>query len=126
MDLTLTYFLTKAHLASLALEPEFDVSSSIAKAASQDVNLLQAQSKIVNMAKNNALSAMHLASSQVGFRERLVYLPGYYHFVSWHFSKGKYSIADAFFVSAPGALCWILVTADTAQESVLACRRSQR
>lgn len=82
MDLTLTYYLTKAHLGSLALEPEFNASTSVAKAASQDSRLLQAQSKIVNTAKSSALAAMKLAISQVGFRDRLVYLPVYYHFVS--------------------------------------------
>lgn len=82
MDLTLTYYLTKAHLGSLALEPEYNASASIAKAASKDSKLLQIQAQIVNIAKSSALAALNLAISQVGFRDRLIYLPGYYHFVS--------------------------------------------
>ena len=82
MDLTLTYYLTKAHLGSLALEPEYNASASVAKAASRDPKLLQAQSEIINTAKSSALAALNLAISPVGFRDRLIYLPGYYHFVS--------------------------------------------
>jgi len=82
MDLTLTYYLTKAHLGSLALEPEYNASASVAKAASKDTKLLQVQAQMINAAKSSALAAMNLAISQVGFRDRLVYLPGYYHFVS--------------------------------------------
>lgn len=81
MDLTLTYWLTKAHLGSLALEPEYSASASVAKVASQDPKLLQAQSKIITIAKVSALAALNLAISQVGFLDRLVYLPSYYHFV---------------------------------------------
>lgn len=81
MDLTLTYWLTKAHLGSLALEPEYSASATVAKAASQDPKLLQAQSKIITIAKVSALAALNLAINQVGFLDRLVYLPSYYHFV---------------------------------------------
>lgn len=81
MDLTLTYHLTKTHLGSLALEPEYHASPAISKAASRDHRLIQTQLQIINTAKSNAISALRLATSPVGFRDRLVYLPGFYHFV---------------------------------------------
>ena len=82
MDLTLTYYLTKAHLGSLALEPEYNASITVARAAAQDAKLLQSQTKVISVAKISALAALNLATSPVGFRDRLLYLPAYYHFVS--------------------------------------------
>jgi hypothetical protein len=96
MDLTLIYHLTKAHLGSLALEPEYNTSTFVAKAASNDAALLQAQSHIVNTAKYHALAALRLAINQVGFRDRLVYLPGYYHFVSADFEERSQTSIDLY------------------------------
>lgn len=131
MDLTLTYYLTKAHLGSLALEPEYNASASVAKAASRDPKLLQAQSEIINTAKSSALAALNLAISPVGFRDRLIYLPGYYHFVSSR--DGLSAAVDArlshsFWAlhSASWPLCWLSPAACPAQVAISTFRSSQR
>lgn len=81
MDLTLTYHLAKAHLGSLALEPEYHSRPAVAHAASRDPRLQQVQLQVINSAKSHALAALQLAVSPIAFRDRLVYLPGFYHFV---------------------------------------------
>lgn len=84
MDLTLTYYLAKAHLGTLALEPEYHASAAVARAASKEIRLIQFQTQIINTAKNNAISALQLAISRTGFRDRLIYLPSFYHFLLVH------------------------------------------
>ncbi|UZJ57239.1 hypothetical protein CBS101457_006559 [Exobasidium rhododendri] len=84
MDLTLTCYLAKSHLGSLALDPEYGTSIAVSKAASKETALLQVQAEIVNIAKVNALAALQLATSQVGFRDRLLHLPNLYHFLLGH------------------------------------------
>jgi Ni/Fe-hydrogenase subunit HybB-like protein len=84
LDLTLTYYLAKAHLGSLALEPEYHANAAVARATSKEFRLIQFQTQIINTAKNNAISALQLAISRTGFRDRLIYLPSFYHFLLVH------------------------------------------
>lgn len=81
MDLTITHHLARAHLGSLAVEPEYHARPAVAQAAARDPRLVQMQVHIVSGAKVHAMAALELATSTVGFRDRLVYLPGFYHFV---------------------------------------------
>lgn len=80
----MTYYLVKAHLGSLALEPEYHANAAIARAASREIRLIQTQTQIINTAKSNAVSALQLAISRTGFRDRLIYLPSFYHFLLVH------------------------------------------
>ena len=84
LDLTLTYYLAKAHLGSLALEPEYHAIPAVSRAASKEIRLIQVQTQIVQTAKNSAISAMQLSISRTGFRDRLIYLPSFYHFLLVH------------------------------------------
>jgi hypothetical protein len=84
LDLTMTYHLAKAHLGSLALEPEFRANAAVARAAVNEPRFVHMQSHVINMAKANAMSALRLATSSDAFRDRLLYLPGFYHFMLGH------------------------------------------
>jgi hypothetical protein len=81
MDLTLTYHLARAHIGSLALEPEAGMHPAAAAAAASDGHFALSQIAAVGAAKASALWALELASSRAAFGDRLAYLPTFYHFV---------------------------------------------
>ncbi|CEH18424.1 hypothetical protein CBOM_04826 [Ceraceosorus bombacis] len=84
MDVSLTYHLARAHVGSLANEPEGVMHPHVAQLAAQDGGFQLAQSRAVSSAKESAVSALLLASAKNGFADRLVYLPTFYHFLLSH------------------------------------------
>ncbi|PWN38275.1 uncharacterized protein FA14DRAFT_24955 [Meira miltonrushii] len=81
LDLSLTHRLVNAYLGSLAYNPEYHANAAVARAASKDPRLLHVQTRMIKMAMVEAFEALESIIMKSRFRDRLIYLPNFYHFL---------------------------------------------
>lgn len=83
LDLSLSYHLTKAYLGSLALDADSRPSPGHHQQTPPRM-ILRGQLQAVEAASASALAAITLVTDALGFRDRITYLPNWYHHMLGH------------------------------------------